>query len=61
MRASVLDCGGTTPLSPGATCHAEPERGHVRALQTEIVSPSEVREQFKKVKPLKDISVKQRG
>jgi type II restriction enzyme len=29
--------------------------------ETQIVSAKEVREQFKKVKPLKDISVKQRG
>ncbi|MGA2242663.1 MAG: DpnI domain-containing protein [Verrucomicrobiota bacterium] len=33
-RADALECGGTTPLSPDATCHVVPKRGHVRALQT---------------------------
>ena len=37
-RASDLDCGGSTPLSPGETCLADPKRGHVRALQTEFTT-----------------------
>ena len=36
--ASGMDCGGMTPLSPGETCLAAPERGHVRALQTRFTT-----------------------
>jgi len=37
-RASALECGGTTPLSPDATHRVIPKRGHVRALQTEFTT-----------------------
>ena len=34
----IVECGGTTPLSPDATCRVEPKRGHVRALQNEFTN-----------------------
>src|SRR5208282_2340388 len=37
-RASALECGGTTPLSPDATRRVIPKRGHVRALQNEFTT-----------------------
>ena len=36
-------------------------RGEGNVLRTVIVPPEEVREQFKRVKPLKEIGVKERG
>jgi len=30
----LLDCGDMSPVWSGATCRADPKRGHVRALQT---------------------------
>jgi len=53
-----------TIASQGRTCSpSEPRRDRDIApyQQTIIVPPSEVREKFKRVKPLKDISVTQRG
>jgi type II restriction enzyme len=47
----------TTIASP-LSRHSSPVTRHTRTI---IIPPSEVREKFKRVKPLKDISVTQRG
>jgi hypothetical protein len=54
---------GGVPLREGTRggTPREPAGADAGATQTIIIPPSGVREKFKRVKPLKDISVKQRG
>jgi type II restriction enzyme len=52
----------TTRSSGRASAHLSPgSQSRLTSAATIIVPPAEVREKFKRVKPLKDLSVKQRG
>ncbi|HEX4350615.1 MAG TPA: hypothetical protein VH251_09510, partial [Verrucomicrobiae bacterium] len=53
-RASVLECGGPPPLFPVG-------RGGRKDVRTLIVPPEEVRKKFQRLKPLKELSIQDRG
>jgi type II restriction enzyme len=57
-RIPVVTTIASPPHRPGFSCHSSLATRHTRTV---IVPPEEVREKFKRVKPLKDIPITQRG
>ena len=64
-RNAAVPAAGSGGVPPRERTRSEtprkPTGADARATNTVITSPEEVREKFRRVKPLKDISVAQRG